>query len=154
MPNNLSPVIIKTFEELDKQELYKFIQLRVAVFIVEQDCPYPDLDDLDLESRHLWIEEEGEVLTYLRLTPPGTRFKEPSLGRIVTKETARKRGLAEVIIDKALDIIDTEYKMKTKISAQCYLEEYYSKFGFVKCSEEYLEDNIPHIEMLRDVKDK
>ena len=154
MPKNLSPVIIKTFHELDKEELYKFMQLRIEVFIVEQDCPYQDLDDLDAVGKHLWIEEDGVVLTYLRLNPPGTRFKEPSLGRIVTKEIARSKGLAEALIVKALEIIDKEYKMNTRISAQSYLEEYYSKFGFTKCSDEYLEDNIPHIEMLNNVKDK
>ena len=154
MPKKMSSVIIKTFQELDKEELYKFIQLRIEVFVVEQDCPYQDLDDLDFEGRHMWIEEDGIVLTYLRLNPPGTRFKEPSLGRIVTKESARSRGLAEIIINKALEIIDSDYAMPTRISAQSYLEEYYSKFDFVKCSEEYMEDNIPHIEMLRDVKDK
>ena len=154
MPKNLSSVIIKTFHELDKEELYKFMQLRIEVFIVEQDCPYQDLDDLDSQGTHMWIEEDGVVLTYLRLNPPGTRFKEPSLGRIVTKESARSRGLAEIIINKALEIIDNNYSMSTRISAQSYLEEYYSKFDFVKCSEEYMEDNIPHIEMLRDVKDK
>lgn len=154
MPKNLSSVIIKTFHELDKEELYKFMQLRIEVFIVEQDCPYQDLDDLDSHGTHMWIEEEGVVLTYLRLNPPRTRFKEPSLGRIVTKEAARSRGLAEIIINKALEMIDNDYAMPTRISAQSYLEDYYSKFGFVKCSEEYMEDNIPHIEMLRDVKDK
>ena len=154
MPKNLSSVIIKTFHELDKQELYKFMQLRIEVFIVEQDCPYQDLDDLDSQGTHMWIEEDGVVLTYLRLNPPETRFKEPSLGRIVTKESARSRGLAEIIINKALEIIDSDYAMPTRISAQSYLEDYYSKFDFVKCSEEYMEDNIPHIEMLRDVKDK
>ena len=154
MPKNLSPVIIKTFHELDKEELYKFMQLRIEVFIVEQDCPYQDLDDLDAVGKHLWIEEDGVVLTYLRLNPPETRFKEPSLGRIVTKGIARNRGLAEALIVKALEIIDKEYKMNTRISAQSYLEEYYSKFGFTKCSDEYLEDNIPHIEMLNNVKDK
>ena len=102
----------------------------------------------------MWIEEDGIVLTYLRLNPPGTRFKEPSLGRIVTKESARSRGLAEIIINKALEIIDKDYGMPTRISAQSYLEDYYSKFDFIKYSEEYMEDNIPHIEMLRDVKDK
>ena len=101
MSKNLSPVIIKTFHELDKEELYKFMQLRIEVFIVEQDCPYQDLDDLDSQGTHIWIEEDGVVLTYLRLNPPGTRFKEPSLGRIVTKEAARSRGLAEIIINKA-----------------------------------------------------
>ena len=78
MPKNLSSVIIKTFHELDKEELYKFMQLRIEVFIVEQDCPYQDLDDLDSHGTHMWIEEEGVGLTYLRLNPPGTRFKEPS----------------------------------------------------------------------------
>ncbi len=154
MPKKLSSVIIKTFQELDKEELYKFIQLRIEVFVVEQDCPYQDLDDLDFEGRHMWIEEDGIVLTYLRLNPPGARFKEPSLGRIITKESARSRGLAEIIINKALEIIDKDYGMPTRISAQSYLEDYYSKFDFIKCSEEYMEDNIPHIEMLRDVKDK
>jgi Predicted acyltransferase len=130
MPKNLSPVIIKTFHELDKEELYKFMQLRIEVFIVEQDCPYQDLDDLDAVGKHLWIEEDGVVLTYLRLNPPETRFKEPSLGRIVTKEIARSRGLAEALIVKALEIIDKEYKMNTRISAQSYLEEYYSKLAY------------------------
>ena len=64
MPKNLSSVIIKTFHELDKQELYKLLQLRIEVFVVEQDCPYQDLDDLDSQGRHLWIEEDGEILTY------------------------------------------------------------------------------------------
>ena len=154
MSKNLSPVIIKTFHELDKEELYKFMQLRIEVFVVEQDCPYQDLDNLDIQGRHIWIEEEGTILSYLRLNPPGTRFNEPSLGRIVTKDTVRSRGLAEIIINKALEIIHNDYRMPTRISAQTYLEDYYSKFDFVKCSEEYMEDNIPHIEMLRDVKDK
>ena len=154
MSKNLSPVIIKTFHELDKEELYKFIQLRIEVFVVEQDCPYQDLDNLDMQGRHIWIEEEEKILSYLRLNPPGTRFDEPSLGRIVTKDTIRSRGLAEIIINKALEIIDKDYSMPTRISAQSHLEDYYSKFDFVKCSEEYMEDNIPHIEMLRDVKDK
>ena len=114
MPKNLSSVIIKTFHELDKQELYKFMQLRIEVFIVEQDCPYQDLDDLDSQGTHMWIEEEGVVLTYLRLNPPGTRFKEPSLGRIVTKESARSRGLAEIIINKALEIIEASVLFNIK----------------------------------------
>ena len=130
------------------------MQLRIEDFIVEQDCPYHELDDLHALGKHLWIEEDGVVLTYLRLNPPETRFKEPSLGRIVTKEIARSRGLTEALIVKALEIIDKEYKMNTSISAQSYLEEYYSKFGFTKCSDEYLEDNIPHIEMLNNGKDK
>ena len=151
MSNQMRPVIIKSFEELNKAELYQIIQLRIAVFIVEQDCPYPDLDDMDQDAHHLWIEDAGEIVCYLRLNPAGSRFVEPSLGRIVTKRSHRKQGLAEKLIKKAIDLVCEKESRAIRISAQCYLEKYYEKFGFLKASEEYLEDDIPHIEMLRDV---
>ena len=140
MSSLLESVIIKKFHNLDKLELYKIMQLRIEVFVVEQDCPYQDLDGLDEVGTHLWIEEHNEILSYLRINPAKTRFNEVSFGRIVTKETNRKKGLSEAIILKSLEVV---------ISAQSYLEKYYSKFGFVKCSDEYLEDNIPHVEMLK-----
>ena len=146
----MRPVIIKSFEELNKAELYQIIQLRIAVFIVEQDCPYPDLDDMDQDAQHLWIEDAGEIVCYLRVNPAGSRFLEPSLGRIVTKKSHRNRGLAEKLIKKAIDLVCEKESRAIRISAQCYLEKYYEKFGFLKASEEYLEDNIPHIEMLKD----
>lgn len=150
MSNQMRPVIIKSFEELNKAELYQIIQLRIAVFIVEQDCPYPDLDDMDQDAQHLWIEDAGEIVCYLRVNPAGSRFSEPSLGRIVTKKSHRNRGLAEKLIKKAIDLVCEKESRAIRISAQCYLEKYYEKFGFIKASEEYLEDNIPHIEMLKD----
>ena len=76
MSNQMRPVIIKSFEELNKAELYQIIQLRIAVFIVEQDCPYPDLDDMDQDAQHLWIEDAGEIVCYLRVNPAGSRFPE------------------------------------------------------------------------------
>ena len=150
MSNQTRPVIIKSFEELNKAELYQIIQLRIAVFIVEQDCPYPDLDDMDQDAQHLWIEDAGEIVCYLRVNPAGSRFLEPSLGRIVTKKSHRNRGLAEMLIKKAIDLVCEKESRAIRISAQCYLEKYYEKFGFIKASEEYLEDDIPHIEMLKD----
>ena len=150
MSNQMRPVIIKSFEELNKAELYQIIQLRIAVFIVEQDCPYPDLDDMDQDAQHLWIEDAGEIVCYLRVNPAGSRFSEPSLGRIVTKKSHRNRGLAEKLIKKAIDLVCEKESRAIRISAQCYLEKYYEKFGFIKASEEYLEDDIPHIEMLKD----
>ena len=150
MSNQMRPVIIKSFEELNKAELYQIIQLRIAVFIVEQDCPYPDLDDMDQDAQHLWIEDAGEIVCYLRVNPAGSRFSEPSLGRIVTKKSHRNHGLAEKLIKKAIDLVCEKESKAIRISAQCYLEKYYEKFGFIKASEEYLEDNIPHIEMLKD----
>ena len=150
MSNQMRPVIIKSFEELNKAELYQIIQLRIAVFIVEQDCPYPDLDDMDQDAQHLWIEDAGEIVCYLRVNPAGSRFLEPSLGRIVTKKSHRNRGYAEMLIKRAIDLVCEKESRAIRISAQCYLEKYYEKFGFIKASEEYLEDDIPHIEMLKD----
>ena len=151
MSNQMRPVIIKSFEELNKAELYQIVQLRIAVFIIEQDCPYPDLDDMDQDAQHMWIEDAGEIVCYLRVNPAGSRFSEPSLGRIVTKKSHRNRGLAEMLIKRAIDLVSEKESRAIRISAQCYLEKYYEKFGFIKASEEYLEDDIPHIEMLRDV---
>ena len=152
MSNEIRPVIIKSFEELNKTELYQIAQLRIAVFIVEQDCPYPDLDDMDQESLHVWIRDGNEIVSYLRITPPGLRFVEPSLGRIVTKQNYRSKGFAENLIKQAINYIYAEKPEAIRISAQSYLEKYYEKFGFFKASDEYLEDNIPHIEMLLDAK--
>ena len=149
MSSLLESVIIKKFHDLDKLELYKIMQLRIEVFVVEQDCPYQDLDGLDELGTHLWLEEDNEIMSYLRINPPETRFDEVSFGRIVTKKSVRKKGLSEAIILKSLEIVEQENLGPVRISAQSYLENYYSKFGFVKCSDEYLEDNIPHVEMLR-----
>ncbi len=149
MPSLLESVIIKKFQDLNKLELYKIMQLRIEVFVVEQDCPYQDLDGLDEVGTHLWLEEDNEVVSYLRINPPKTRFDEVSFGRIVTKQSARKKGLSEAIILKALEILVKEDLGPVRISAQSYLKKYYEKFGFSKTSEEYLEDDIPHIEMLR-----
>ena len=149
MSSLLESVIIKKFHDLDKLELYKIMQLRIEVFVVEQDCPYQDLDGLDEVGTHLWLEEGNEVVSYLRINPPKTRFNEVSFGRIVTKKSVRKKGLSEAIISKSLEVVKQENLGPIRISAQSYLEDYYSKFGFVKCSDEYLEDNIPHVEMLK-----
>ena len=149
MPNQIGPVIIKTFDQLNKAELYEIIQLRIAVFIIEQDCPYQDLDGDDDQCLHMWVEEEGEIASYLRINPVGCRFTEPSLGRIVTKTAYRNKGLAEIVINKAIEVLCADQPTAIRISAQSHLENYYEKFGFVKASDEYLEDNIPHIEMLR-----
>ena len=91
MSNQMRPVIIKSFEELNKAEFYQIVQLRIEVFIVEQNCPYPDLDDKDQEAHHMWIEDTGEIVCYLRINPAGSRFAEPSLGRIDKEEPKKTR---------------------------------------------------------------
>ena len=116
-------VILKSFQDLDKEELYKFLQLRIEVFVIEQNCPYQDFDDLDQEAQHMWIEEEGEVICYLRINSPGTKFDEPSLGRIVTKATHRSQGLAAQLIHEGFkshprNVCQANYDLCTKSSAR------------------------------------
>ena len=101
----------------------------------------------------MWIEEEGEVICYLRINSPGTKFDEPSLGRIVTQATHRSQGLAAQLIHEGLKVIHETYGRPTMISAQSHLQDYYGTFGFETCSEEYLEDDIPHVNMIRHAKD-
>ena len=141
---------IKTFSELTTVELYEIIKARVNVFVVEQDCPYPDLDDCDQKAIHLWAEKEGEVLAYCRIFDQGIKYPETSIGRVVTTENGRGKGLGKQLISYAIDIIENRLRTsEVRISAQDYLLKFYSDFGFRDTGKKYLEDNIPHTEMLR-----
>ena len=141
---------IKTFSELTTVELYEIIKARVNVFVVEQDCPYPDLDDCDQKAIHLWAEKEGEVLAYCRIFDQGIKYSETSIGREVTTENGRGKDLGKQLISYAIDIIENRLRTsEVRISAQDYLLKFYSDFGFRDTGKKYLEDNIPHTEMLR-----
>ena len=141
---------IKTFPELTTTELYEIIKARVNVFVVEQDCPYPDLDDNDQKAIHLWAEDNGEVLAYCRIFDKGIRYPETSIGRVITTENGSGTGLGRQLISYALDIIENRLRTReVRISAQDYLLKFYSDFGFLNTGKKYLEDNIPHTEMLR-----
>jgi ElaA protein len=129
--------------ELDPATLYKILQLRTDVFVVEQQCPYPELDgrDLEADARQLWIEDAGAVVATLRLLrdPDGTA----RIGRVATAAAARGAGLAAVLMQKALELTDAAVVLE----AQSYLEGWYARFGFMRAGEEYLDDGIPHIPM-------
>lgn len=141
---------IKTFSELTTPELYEIIKARINVFVVEQDCPYPDLDDNDQKAIHLWAEKEGEVLAYCRIFDKGVKYPETSIGRVVTTENGRGTGLGKQLIKYALEIIENRLgTSEVRISAQDYLLKFYSDFGFHDTGKKYLEDNIPHTEMFR-----
>lgn len=141
---------IKTFSELTTAELYEIIKARVNVFVVEQDCPYSDLDDNDQKAIHLWAEKEGEVLAYCRIFDKGIKYPETSIGRVVTTEKGRGTGLGKQLISYAIDIIENRLRTtEVRISAQDYLLKFYSDFGFEDTGKKYLEDNIPHTEMFR-----
>jgi ElaA protein len=142
--------IIKPFESLNTKELYQILQVRNEVFIVEQDCPYQDLDNKDFASLHLWKEDAtGAIAAYCRLLPAGISYKEPSIGRVLTSATNRGLGLARAMMEDAIAYIQKEWRTHhIRISAQLYLKAFYESLGFQQVGETYLEDAIPHIEML------
>ena len=140
---------IRTFDELSNRELYSILRLRSEIFVVEQNCVYQDLDNKDLDGYHLMAIENGELIGYLRILNKGVSYKEASIGRVVVKKEYRRKKLGLEIINKGIDfIINTMKEKEVRISAQVYAKNLYEKAGLVEVSEEYLEDDIPHVEML------
>jgi ElaA protein len=143
--------IVKHFSELSREELYEAIRLRLAVFSIEQNCPYQDADGKDQRSFHLWMEDEKkEMLAYSRIVEPGVSYKEVSIGRVVTAQAVRGSGAGRELMKRSIGFIEKKYGMvPIRISAQCYLKKFYKEFNFEVIGEEYIEDHIPHVEMLR-----
>lgn len=140
---------LKTFEQLSVLELYKLLQARVDVFVVEQECAYPELDDYDQGSLHLYLEMDGKVAANLRLLPAGTKYPEASIGRVLVTKDYRGKGYAQEMMRRAIGHMRDEWKVeKIRIQAQSYLKEFYGSFGFRQISDSYLEDGIPHIDMI------
>lgn len=141
----------KTFNELTTAELYAILKLRVDVFVVEQNCPYEELDNLDCEpqTQHLIGYDNDTVVAYARCLAPNVNYENSAaIGRVVVKKEARGKGLAHAIVKLAKDICVTHWpEQGIEISAQCYLIEFYAQLGFKVEGEEYLEDGIPHIHM-------
>lgn len=139
-------VLCKRFEELSNEELYEILKLRVDVFVVEQECPYPELDDLDQEALHVYLKENDEICAYLRILQPGVKDKDAALGRIVTKH--RKKGYGRMVVEKGIEVVKgMDHAQGIYIEAQEYAQGFYEKLGFVRCSDVFLEDGIPHIQM-------
>lgn len=140
---------LKKFDELTNKELHNVFKLRVDIFVVEQACPYPEIDGKDPLSLHLMYKENDEIVAYARLLPPGVSFDEASIGRVVVAHAYRGTGLGYELMQEAVRRSIAIYNLPIKIGAQAHLEKYYGAIGFVKVSEVYLEDDIPHIDMLR-----
>ena len=144
---------LKSFNQLTNLELYKIIQLRIDIFVVEQNCPYSDLDnkDLDENALHLFAKNGNEISCYLRILPPGCSYSdEPSLGRVVTHQNQRGTGIGHALIKRANQSLDALWPaLSCRISAQSHLVGFYSQHGFSEFGDEYLEDGIPHIAMRR-----
>lgn len=134
------------FADLDPTTLYALLRLRVDVFVVEQRCPYPELDGRDLEpdTRHLWLERAGTPVAYLRiLTEPDGAAR---IGRVVVAPAHRGQGLARRLLTEALAQLSGH---RCVLAAQTYLVDFYASFGFAPVEDEFLEDGIPHISMRR-----
>ena len=140
---------IKRFPELTAEELYALLKLRVDVFVVEQRCPYPELDGLDREALHIWLEEDGRVLAYLRVMDRGAESEYVSIGRVVAAE--RRRGLGTRVLGEGLRAAKEVFGARAVyLEAQTYARGLYEKQGFRQISAEFLLDGIPHIKMLRE----
>lgn len=141
---------IKPFSELCNEELYQILKIRQEVFIVEQTCYYLDADGYDQQAVHIWAEKEGEILAYSRVFEPGIKYKEASIGRVLTNPNYRKNNLGKILIRFSINAIEARFRTQSiRISAQDYLLRFYSEFGFQDTGKKYLEDDIPHTEMVR-----
>ena len=142
---------IKAFGDLSAREFHDILQVRVNVFVVEQTCPYPELDGKDLLSFHvIGRDPEGKVIATARILPPGISYAEVSIGRVASHPDFRGKGVGHPLLESVLGFIEKQFgAVPVRISAQAYLVNYYEKHGFVSTGKEYLEDDIPHVEMLR-----
>lgn len=142
----------KHFKDLNTTELYQILQLRNEVFIVEQNCPFQDLDDKDLKCYHLmgFDTDAQKILAYTRIVPAGLSYEEVSIGRVVASQLARGDGFGKQLMQKSIELLEDLYgRVSIKIGAQLYLKKFYELFGFEQLGEIYLEDGIEHILMIR-----
>ena len=146
-----------SWSDLTREAFHSILRLRIDVFIVEQDCPYSELDAKDLKSIQVYalkIDENialgDSAVACVRICAPGESYSEPSIGRVATRLDCRGIGLGIEIMNRAIAECDTQYPgLGIRISAQCYLEKFYTDLGFKSTGETYLEDDIPHIQMFR-----
>lgn len=139
--------IAKHFSELSADELYEIIKARISVFVVEQNCPYQELDGKDKAAYHLYFKDENGIAAYLRVLPQGISYKEASIGRVIT--ISRGTGLGLKLLREGIAFAQKRFGAdKIKIGAQLYARGFYEKAGFRQSGGEYLEDGIRHIEMM------
>lgn len=139
------------WHELDPDTLYAFLRLRSDIFVVEQNCPYSDMDGLDPQCLHLCgCDADGKLLAYLRLLPPGLKGVHPAIGRLVVAQSARGAGTGRQAMIRGLRGCAEHYPgAAVFLSGQQHLQGFYQSLGFRPISEPYLEDGIPHVDMLR-----
>ena len=143
----------KTFAELNTTELYEILQVRNEVFVVEQKCCFLDLDGKDQKSHHLFGYHDGKLMAVSRIVPPGISYEYVSIGRIAVSGQGRGMGYGIELLNESIQKVELLYgKSIIRIGAQVYLKRFYESFHFVKSSDIYLEDDIEHIEMTRQIQ--
>ncbi len=139
-------IIIKHFEELSIQEIHAIYQLRVSVFVVEQNCPYQEIDDIDPISYHAYLKHQDKLLAYIRIIPPGIKFDDASIGRVIS--TQRRKGYGSLLMREGIKFIQDNFATSSiTIEAQQYAINFYQQLGFEAISKPFLEDDIPHVKM-------
>lgn len=150
MMENKFTILIKPFAELTPFELYDIIRLRNEVFVVEQNCVFQDADEKDLSSHHLMVCDNKKLVAYCRLLPPGLAFEQISIGRVTSSPPYRRTGVGKILMTRAIVACNELFgDGPISIGAQLYLKKFYESFGFAATSDIYLEDNIEHIEMMK-----
>lgn len=143
-------IVVKPFETLTTQELYSVLQLRSEIFVVEQNCVYQDMDNKDQKALHVLGYKNGKIVAYTRIFKPGDYFEYASIGRVIVSQKERKHSYGNDIMNASIKAVKDYFnETNIMIGAQCYLKRFYNKLGFKEVGEEYLEDGIPHIHMVR-----
>ena len=141
---------IKTFEELSKMELFKLLKLRTAIFVVEQECAYQEVDKHDLDAHHVMLWDKDSLIGYARILPPNTAYKEACIGRVLLKMKFRGEGLGQQLFKDSLAHTQKVFpKEDIKVQAQVYLEGLYKAFGFNTTSKPYEDVGIMHVDMVK-----
>lgn len=144
-------ILTKSFSELSTKELYDILKLRAEVFVVEQNCVYQDIDGKDQKALHVIGFKNDKIVAYCRIFKPGDYFEKASIGRVVVAVNERKFGYGHVIFQHSVEAVKKFFnETSIKISAQLYLKKFYESHGFFQVGEGYLEDDIPHIGMLKE----
>ncbi|MBQ6928659.1 MAG: GNAT family N-acetyltransferase [Oscillospiraceae bacterium] len=142
---------VKKFEELTTEELYRILKLRVNVFVVEQCCPYPELDDCDQKAIHVWLEDEDGMEAYLRIIDRGIKSEWVTIGRVIAVK--RRAGLGTSVLQAGIRAAREYFQAESVyLEAQTYARAFYEKQGFRVISDEFLEDGIAHVKMLLELK--
>ncbi len=144
---------VKRYQELTLDELYRLLRLRVAAFVVEQNCPYMELDDRDQEAVHVWLEDAEGIQAYLRVMDRGVESEYVSIGRVIAVK--RRNGIGSRILKEGIRVAREVFNAEAiYLEAQVYARRFYERQGFRQVSDEYIDDGIPHIRMLLSIGER